>query len=295
MQEYTVGGYQIFTDATADLSDDIMTGLPHVEVIPMRIELDGQEYTYGPGGNITAEEFYAAQRAGKFAMTSGINPETYFRCFEPCLESGKDVLYLCFSSGLSGTIQSAQLCVQELWKEYPERKILCIDTLCAAVGEGFLVREAARKQAEGMSFDELAKWVVEHRLDVCHWFTVDTFDHLKHGGRVGTATAAVGTMLHIKPMLHVNETGNLEVAEKPRGRRHAVAAQMKKLEQGWNPELGNRILIGHGSCPESAQLLRQEILERFPDAEISTTEIGPVIGSHTGPGMLALIYWGSNR
>ena len=167
-------------------------------------------------------------------------------------------------------------------------------TLCGG-RRRFFCAEAARKQAEGMSFDELAQWVVEHHLDICQWFAVDTFEHLKHGGRVGTATVAVGTMLHVKPMLHVNETGNLEVAEKPRGRRHAVAAQMKKLEQGWNPERGNRILIGHGSCTESAQLLRQEILKRFPDAEISTTEIGPVIGQHTGPSMLALIHKGSNR
>ena len=295
MQEYAAGSYQIFTDATADLSEEMMAGLPHVEVVPMRLQIDGQEYTYGPGGNITAEEFYAAQRAGKFAMTSGINPGTYFKCFEPCLERGKDVIYLCFSSGLSGTIQSAQLCAQELWQEYPERNVLCIDTLCASVGEGFLAREAARKQAEGLSIGELAGWVIKHRLEVCHWFTVDTFEHLKHGGRVGAATTAVGTMLHVKPMLHVDELGNLEVMDKPRGRRHAVAAQLKKLEQGWRPELGKRIVIGHGSCPEGAELLRNTISERFPDAEFSTTEIGPVIGSHTGPGMLALIYWGSNR
>ena len=295
MREYAAGSYQIFTDATADLSENLMEGLPRVEVIPMQIQLDGQEYTYGPGGNITAGEFFAAQRSGKFAMTSSINPGTYFEVFEPCLESGKDILYLCFSSGLSGTIRSAQLCIQELWQEHPERNVLCIDTLCASAGEGFLVREAARKQAEGMSLSELAGWVVEHRLKVCHWFTVDSLEHLKRGGRVGAATAAVGTMLHVKPMLHVDERGNLEVIDKPRGRYHAILAQLKKLEQGWTPETGRLVLIAHGDCPEGAEQLRREILTRVPDADIRTTEIGPVVGAHTGPGMLALIYWGSNR
>jgi len=151
-----VAGYQIFTGATADLCEGMMEGLPSVKVIPMQVETDGREYTYGPGGNMTVELFYRLQREGSFAATSQINPSVYFQYFEPFLRGGTDILYLCFSSGMSGTFQSAQLAAVELRQEYPERMILCLDTLCASAGEGFLVREAVRKQAEGLSITELA-------------------------------------------------------------------------------------------------------------------------------------------
>ena len=290
-----MGTYQIFTDATADLSEQMMKGLPPVEIIPMQVELGGCEYTYGPNGNITVAEFYALQREGKFATTSQINPTVYFQAFEPCLRKEMDILYLCFSSGMSGTIQSARLCVEELKEHYPERRILCIDTLCASVGEGFLVREAARKQAEGYDLEALSDWVMENRLKVCHWFTVDIFDHLRHGGRVSAAAATMGTLLNIKPLLHVDEQGKLAVMEKPRGRRKAIASKMTRMKQGWIPELGSLVVIGHGDCLEEAELLRQEVLKRFPESEINLAEIGPIIGAHTGPGMLAVIYWGDTR
>ena len=288
-------GYQIFTDATADCNDDMLIGLPSVEIIPMEVEIGGHTYTYGPNGDISVQTFYQMQRAGNFATTSQINPETYFQYFEPCLRAGKDILYLCFSSGMSGTIQSAKICSEELKAEYPDRTILCIDTLCASVGEGFLVREAARKQAEGLSLEALALWVTAHRLQVCHWFTVDVFDHLRHGGRVSSATAVVGTVLQIKPLLHVDDQGKLAVVEKPRGRKRAISTQIARMEQGWTPEVGTLVAIGHGDCPDGAQQLKETILSRFPDAEIVTVDIGPIIGAHTGPGMLAVIYWGSNR
>ena len=144
-------GYQIFTDATSDLAPELTAGLPSVEMIPMNVEIGGTEYSYGSPEGITAKEFYRLQRAGNFATTSQINPTIYFKHFEPCLRQGTDILYLCFSSGLSGTYQSAFLAVEELQQEYPERRIICIDTLAAAVGEGFLVREAAKKQREGLS------------------------------------------------------------------------------------------------------------------------------------------------
>ena len=205
--------YRIFTDATADLSPELSAGLPEFSVVPMDLTLGERPYTYGPGGNITVDVFYAAQRAGQFASTSQINPAVYLRCFGEALRQGEDVLYLGFSSGMSGTLQIARLCARELEGQYPGRRVLCVDTLCASVGEGFLVREAARKQKEGLSLEELAAWVEERKLQVCHWFTVDTFEHLRHGGRVSGAAAAMGTLLNIKPMLHVSAAGTLEVAE----------------------------------------------------------------------------------
>ena len=288
-------GYKLFSDVTADVSEELMRGMPEVELVPMQVELGGENYIYGPGGDLTVEHFYAEQRAGKFASTSQINPMVYRECFEKTLKAGEDILYLCFSSGLSSTLQSANLCAQELRKEYPERKLIVVDTLCAAVGEAMLVREAARKQQEGLTIEELAAWVEENRLKICHWFTVDSFDHLKHGGRVSAAAAAVGTMLQIKPLLHVDEEGKLRVAEKPRGRKQAIRTQVAHMKEGWTPEMGKLVVIGHGDCPDDAEQLRQAVLKEFPDADIRVAYIGPVIGAHTGPGMLALIYWGTNR
>jgi DegV family protein with EDD domain len=163
------------------------------------------------------------------------------------------------------------------------------------VGEGLLVCEAARRQAEGYTLKELSRWVIQHRLKVCHWFTVDVFDHLRRGGRVSAGTAVLGTALQIKPLLHVNQDGALAVVEKPRGRKQAMKAQLSKMEQGWSPEMGKTVIVGHGACPDGAQALQAAVQERFPEAEVLTVDIGPIIGAHTGPGMLALIYWGNTR
>lgn len=261
-------GYQLFSDMTADVSEALMRGMPEVAYVPMQVELGGESFTYGPGGSLTVEQFYAEQRAGKFASTSQINPMIYRRCFEQALKAGEDVLYLCFSSGMSGTLQSANLCAEELREEYPARRLIVLDTLCASVGQAMLVREAARKQQEGLSIDELAAWVEENRLKICHWFTVDSFDHLKHGGRISAAAAAVGTMLQIKPLLHVDDEGKLRVAEKPRGRKQAIRTQIAHMKEGWTPEMGRLVVIGHGDCPEDAEQLRQAVLREFPDADI---------------------------
>ena len=296
MQKVSNMGYRIFTDATADLSDELLAGLPPLEIIPMTVAISGQEYTYGPQGDIDVDRFYQMQRDGMFASTSQINPGVYWNYFFPFLEQGEDILYLCFSSGLSGTIQSARICAEDLKEIFPERKIVCIDSLCGSVGLALLVREALIKQREGLSLKDLSVWIEEHKKQVCHWFTVDRFEHLKHGGRVSGAAAAVGTVLQIKPMLRINDVGALELIEKPRGHRKAMAAQINRMKQGWIPdEMGNTVIIGHGDCPDRAADLLYEVMHAFPNAEIFIADIGPIIGAHTGPGMLALIYWGDNR
>ncbi len=287
--------YQIFADVTSDLSDEMLSALPHIEILPMDIEIDGDIYTYGPSGNLSIKEFYKMQRAGKFAKTSQVTPETFKTSFEPYLKDGKDILYLGFSSGMSGTMNSANLCARELGESYPERKIICIDTLCGSVGEAFLIYEAAKRQAEGMSLDELADWILESRLKICHWFTVDTFQHLLHGGRVSAVAAMAGTVLNIKPLLHIDEEGKLQVTEKPRGNKQALKTKLQHMEQGWTPEYSKLVVIGHGDAPEHAEVLKEAVAAQFPEAEIYISDIGPVIGAHTGPGMVALIYWGDNR
>lgn len=287
--------YQIITDATADLNDELLAGLPEVRIIPMNVEVGGREYLYGPGGNIECGEFYAFLRNGEFASTSQINPEVYREHFEAILKEGKNVLYLCFTSGLSGTIQSARMAIAELQEEYPDRTILCLDTLCAAVGEGLLVMEAARKQMEGMDIHALYRWLEEHRLNLCHWVTVDTFDHLKHGGRVSATSAAMGTILGIKPLIHMDENGKLEAVGKPRGKKKALEALIASMEKGWLPEISKQVIIGHGDSPEVAQELRTLVAARFPEAEIFIAPIGPVIGAHAGPGVMTVFFWGNNR
>ena len=287
--------YRIFADATADLSERFMAGLPQVEIIPMQVEIGGREYTYGPGGDLTNSEFYRIQRKGNFAATSQINPATYISFFEPVLEKGEDILYLCFSSGMSSTYASAQIAVRELADLYPDRKVVCIDSKGATQGEALMIREAVRMQQEGAALEEVSRWMLEHRMQVCYGVLVDTFDHLKHGGRVSSTAAVMGTMLQIKPMLRLDEEGKLEVIGKPRGRKKAYAELVARMAQSWLPELGKSVLIVHGDCPEYAEGLKEQVAARFPDAEIGIDELGPVIGAHTGPGLLALIYWGSSR
>lgn len=288
--------YRLVTDATADLAPEMLEGLPEISVLPMEILLDGRPYTYGPGGNIGAEEFYQQLEAGSFASTSQINPTQYEEFFLPILEAGQDLLYLCFTSGLSGMYQQAMGCVQRLRSRYPERKILCVDTLCASLGEGFLVREALLRQAQGYNIEELARWVEERRGAVCQWFTVDTFEHLKRGGRVNSATAAVGTMLQIKPLMHVSAQGRLEVADRTvRGARRAQAALLHRVQEGWMPQAGTEVFVGHGGCPQRAEQLAEQIRAELPGVKIWIAPVGPVIGAHTGPGILGLIFWGNTR
>ena len=277
------------------MCEEMFQGLPHIEVIPMEVIVDGESYQYGPGGNLTVDEFYAMQREGKFASTSQINPAVYKSAFEPYLKEGWDILYLGFSSGMSGTISSANICAEELEDLYPERMVICIDTLCASIGEGFLVREAARKQAEGMNLDQLVQWVKKQRLQVGHWFTVDTFQHLLHGGRMSAVSAAMGTILNIKPLLSVDGEGRLKVIEKPRGNKQALKAKLLRMENEWRPEDGKFVLVGHADCLERGEELCEQVREHFPEAEVYVANIGPIIGAHTAPGMSALVFWSDGR
>lgn len=287
--------FQIFADATADLTGVFAEELSTVKVIPMQVEICGRNYTYGPGGDLSISEFYIMQRDGNFASTSQINPATYAEHFRPVLQEGEDVLYLSFSSGMSATYQSARIAAQELQEQFPERKVICVDTLGATLSEVLLLRKAAHMQEKGADVETAAAWIEENRLRVCVWFVVDTFDHLHHGGRVSAATAAVGTMLNIKPMLHIDANGKLENTSKPRGRKKAMSTLISKIEQGWCPGFSKTVTIVHADDLQGAEELKELLARKFPEAEIEIGELGPVIGAHTGPGLLALIYWGNNR
>lgn len=283
--------YQIFTDATSDLQED----LESVKVIPMNVEIGDKEYVYGPQGNISCKEFYGLQKEGYYASTSQINVLEYEKYFEEALKEGKDVLYISFSSGMSGTYQTACLCKNELQESYPDQRIICIDSLCAAVGEGLLVEEVDKKKREGLSMDELVDWIEENKMNLCHWFTVDNFDHLKHGGRVSAVAATLGNTLNIKPLLRVDEEGKLRVVKKIRGRHKAMAAQVECIAKTWSPEISKSVVIGHGDDLKAAEELKEYVENKLPDAEIYISDIGPIIGAHTGPGVMVLAFWGTSR
>ena len=283
--------YQIFTDATSDLNEDLET----VKIIPMNVEIGDKEYVYGPKGNISCSEFYGLQKQGKYASTSQINVLEYEKYFEEALKEGKDVLYISFSSGMSGTYQTACLCKKELEESYPDNRIICIDSLCAAVGEGLLIKEVDKKKREGMSMDELVDWVENNKMNLCHWFTVDNFDHLKHGGRVSAVAATLGNTLNIKPLLRVDEEGKLRVVKKIRGRHKAMAAQVECIVKTWSPEISKSVVIGHGDDLKAAEELKEYVENKLPDAEIYISDIGPIIGAHTGPGVMVLAFWGTGR
>ena len=283
--------YQIFTDATSDLNEDLET----VKIIPMNVEIGDKEYVYGPQGNISCSEFYGLQKQGKYASTSQINVLEYEKYFEEALKEGKDVLYISFSSGMSGTYQTACLCKKELEESYPDNRIICIDSLCAAVGEGLLIKEVDKKKREGMSMDELVDWVENNKMHLCHWFTVDNFNHLKHGGRVSAVAATLGNTLNIKPLLRVDEEGKLRVVKKIRGRHKAMVAQVECIVKTWSPEISKSVVIGHGDDLKAAEELKEYVENKLPDAEIYISDIGPIIGAHTGPGVMVLAFWGTGR
>ena len=288
-------GYRIITDATADLSSEMLCKFPSVNRVPMEVTLDDDRYLYGEPDALTADRFYKRLRAGSYGSTSQISPASYEEFWRPYLASGEDILYLCFSSGMSGTLQSAGIAAEDLRREYPERKLRILDTLGASIGEGLLVYEAAEKQAQGMPLEELCTWIELHKLEVCHRFTVDRFEFLLHGGRVSAAQATLGTMLQIKPLLRVDEQGMLSVLQKPRGRKKAIIALLSQMEAGWKPELSRTVIVGHGGNPQLGQELSDSVSARFPEADLHIAEIGPIIGAHTGPDMMAPTYWGSNR
>ena len=287
--------YQIITDATADLPAELGAKID-VVTIPMDVDLDGKTYSYTPGaGELTPELFYNSMREGKKASTTQINPLVYEQTFERYLKEGLDVLYICFSSALSATIQVASLCIEQLREKYPERKICYVDSLCASVGEGFFVHAAAQKQKEGMDIDELLHWLEENRLQVCHWFTVDDLEYLRRSGRLSSLVAAIGGTLNIKPVLHVDDIGRLVNVEKVHGRKKSISAMVKHMETAYMTERKGTVFIGHGDCIEDAERMAALVKGILPDTEIQIFPIGPIIGAHCGPGVLALFFWGKER
>jgi DegV family protein with EDD domain len=287
--------YVIITDSTTDLSEEIIKELG-INVIPLTFEMDGKTFKDRTDKNqLDLHEFYDKLRNGAKSVTSLVNSEEFIDFFEPILKEGNDILYIAFSSALSGTYNSSIIAKDELLEKYPESKIICIDSKAASAGEGLLVYSAVKKKEDGLSLDELEEWVQEYSPKVCHWFTVDDLNHLKRGGRVSALSATIGTALNVKPILHVDNEGRLIPMEKVRGRKKSIQTLMEHLDKTiMNPEQQD-IFIGHGDTLEDAEFLAGLIREKYNVRNIFINTIGPVVGSHTGPGIIALFFFGKER
>lgn len=284
--------YQIITDSGCDLPKAM---LQELDVITASLMLNYRGESRPDSVDDQIQELYQGLRDGENATTSAVNPQQWECVIEPVLAAGKDVLVIPFSSGLSTTYQSAVIAADELQEKYPQQKIRVIDSLCASLGQGLLVWYACKNRDAGMDLDQLAQWVEDNRPNLAMWFTVDDLMYLKRGGRVSAATALVGTMLNIKPVLHVDDEGHLISREKVRGRKAAIQTLAKKLGELGIPGENDTVFICHGDCLEDAQLLESILMEKYGVKEVFIGYTGAVIGSHSGPGTLALFFLGLHR
>lgn len=290
-----MASYVIVTDSSADLSAQ-MAEKAGVQVLPLRFTVGGKTYYNWPDNReMDPRVFYRMLREGEVATTAAVNISQYLDMLEPILQSGTDVLVLSFSSGLSATYDSSRLAAEELREKYPQRKIFAVDTLCASLGQGLLVWHAAQLKDQGKSIEEVRDWVEENKLHLCHQFTVDDLHFLKRGGRISATTAVVGTMLKIKPVLHVDDGGKLVNIGKARGRKASLKALVDRMEETAIDPAGQTVFISHGDCMEDAEYVAGLVKERMGVQDVRINYVGPVIGAHSGPGTLALFHLGSRR
>ena len=287
--------YILFTDSCCDLPQYLVDKM-RLAVQPLTVYLDGKPYkNYLDEREISYRKFYEMLPECKETKTSAVNQHDFMIAMEPMLQQGKDILYLGFSSGLSGTYSASVLAAQELSEKYPDRKIYTVDTLCASLGQGMLVYLAWQQKEMGKTIEEVRDYVEGIKMNQCHWFTVNDLFHLKRGGRVSGATALVGSMLGIKPVMHVDNEGHLVATGKERGRKASLKAlvrEMKKL--AIKPE-EQVVFISHGDCRDEADALAETIRSELKVKDVIIGNIGPVIGSHSGPGTMALFFIGTER
>ena len=285
----------ILTDSSADLDADMVRKLD-VQVLPLAFIMEEHTYyNYPDNRDMDPHIFHHRLRTGELATTNAVNVAQYTEALEPLLQAGKDVLILAFSSGLSNTYNSSRLAVEEMSAKYPHRKLYTVDTLCASLGQGLLVWYAARQRDRGMSIEEVRDWIEDHKQNLCHQFTVDDLHFLKRGGRISAATAMVGSMLQIKPVLHVDNEGHLINIGKARGRQASLKALVDRMEDTAIDSGSLTVFVSHGDCLEDAQTVAAMVKKRFGVDEVYVNYVGPVIGAHSGPGTVALFYMGTDR
>lgn len=288
--------FAIVTDSSCNLTEDIIDQFDLV-VLPLTFMVDGEEFrSYLKGEKTDLSQFYTMMREGKVITTSLPNLKESREAIEEILRRGDDVLYLGFSSGLSGTYQAIEVLLAELADLYPDRTVYSVDTLAASLGEGLLVYYAAKMREEGASIGEVRDWVEANKLHLAHWFTVDDLMFLFRGGRVSRTSAWAGTLLNIKPVMHVDDEGHLIPLEKVRGRKKSLKALVDHMEQTANaPVADQTVFITHGDCLEDAEYVADLVRERFGVTDILINWVDPVIGAHSGPGTMALFFLASER
>ncbi|MBQ9162685.1 MAG: DegV family protein [Clostridia bacterium] len=284
--------FQIVTDSSCDLPKFKVEELG-LKVVQLDVLVEGRPTK--ADCDVDPKEFYAGLREGLGASTAAANIDKFTQVFEEIVAEGLDVLYIGFSSGLSATYQASAVAAADVMAAHPECKIVTVDSLCASLGEGLLVYHAAMQAKDGKTIEEVAKFVEDNKLNLCHWFTVDDLHFLKRGGRISAATAVVGSMLSIKPILHVDDEGHLVSVSKTRGRRKSVEELFHMMEETAIKPAEQVVYISHGDCLEDAEYLAQLIREKWGNKEILINYVGPVIGAHSGPGTLALFFLGKKR
>ena len=287
-----MNNYVIITDSSCDLPASLADELG-VKVLQLEVNIEGERTKFN--NEIDIKDFYATLRTKKAVTTSAVNIDRFLGVFEKELADGNDILYIGFSSGLSSTYSAGKSAADELSEKYPDNKILTVDSLSASLGQGLLVTLAARKKSEGAAIEELCRYVEETKWHLCHWFTVDDLFFLKRGGRVSAATAVFGTMLSIKPVLHMDNEGHLINVENARGRQSSIKALLEHMKKLAIEPQKQTIYISHGDCYDEAKSLADMIKAEFGINDILISEVGPVIGAHSGPGTMALFFLGSER
>lgn len=287
--------YKIITDSTCDLPSTVIRELD-VHVIPMEYILDGVSHFQDieDEGEKTAS-FYGRLREGKVSSTSMINTARFMDVFEPYLKADQDILHISFSSALSGSYNASRMAAEELKELYPERKILVLDSIAASIGQGLLVYHAVLKKRQGLTLEELYIWLEENKKQICHWFTVEDLMHLKRGGRISALSANIGTALNIKPILSVNMEGKLVNLGKVMGRKKSLSELIIKMKTSIETPENQVVIIGHGDSLKDAEFLSSKLKNELHVKEVIMTQIGPIIGSHTGPGMIGLTFIGDRE
>lgn len=284
--------FVITTDSTVDLPKEWLEER-NVPILKLAYTIEGETYLDMEG--ISKKEFFDRIRNGAMPTTAQVAPNQARELFEGLIKEGKDIIHLGFSSGLSGSLNSEQVAAQELQEEYPDAKITVIDSLSACLGQGLLLYYMLKMQKEGRSYDEIVSWTEENKLHVCHNVTVDDLYHLHRGGRISKATAVLGTMVKIKPIIYMDENGKLSVIGKERGRKkslHRIVDMMEEQMKGWDNEI---VMITHGDCEEDARYVANLVKEKYGIQNILINMIGTVIGSHIGPGVVATFCMGNKR
>ena len=285
--------YVIVTDSASDISSEKL-GEWGVSYLELTFRFSGEDKEYA-NYELPATEFYGRMRAGAVAKTAAVNVQSFTECFEKFLSEGKDVLCISFSSGLSTTANSARLAAEQLAEKYPDNKVIAIDSLAASAGLGLLIYLAVQKKNAGATIEEVASYITETIPHLCHWFTVDDLVYLKRGGRISPAAAFFGNAIGIKPVLHVDNEGHLVKFDKVRGRKSSIQALASKYGERALDLQGGTVYISHGDCIKDAEELANILHEKYGATVDIITDVGPVIGAHSGPGTLALFYIGSER